>query len=199
MSQNIREKIFKGISGIGVGFGFVFMAGMLLLLTGLAQKYPALFWLSIAAYGASVILQVIGDVGQRKLRHPLFTVPALWALYIVLGFWEFITIPMILVIVVISMLSGPFMVLVAVLSALMLGLYFIEDIIGYDIQGVSSFDNGVQALLALGALIVSSAVLGAVHFGSEDDLIMDKGTDIIAGIHSLLKNAADDIIEKYSA
>jgi hypothetical protein len=98
---------------------------------------------------------------------------------------------MILLAVVASMLSGPFMVLVAVLSALMLGLYFIEEIIGHDIQGVSSFDNGAQALLALGALIVSGAVLWAVHFGSDDDLIMDKGADIIAGIHSLIKSAAD--------
>ncbi len=199
MPPNAREKVFKSISGIGVGFGFVFMAGILLLFTGLAKKYPALFLLSVAAYVASVILQIVGDVGQRKLRHPFFTMPALLMLYTVLAFWEFITIPMILLIVVASMLSGPFMVLVAVLSALMLGLYFIEEIIGHDIQGVSSFDNGAQALLALGALIVSGAVLWAVHFGSDDDLIMDKGADIIAGIHSLIKSAADDIIEKYSA
>ena len=199
MPSDARKKVFKSISGIGVGFGFVFMAGMLLLFTGLAKKYPALFLLSVAAYAASVILQIVGDVGQRQLRHPFFTMPALLMLYTVLAFWEFITIPMILLVVVASMLSGPFMVLAAVLSALMLGLYFIEEIIGHDIQGVSSFDNGTQALLALGALIVSGAILGAVYFGSNDDLIMDKGTDIIAGIHSLIKNAAGDIIEKYSA
>ena len=61
--------------------------------------------------------------------------------------------------IIIIMLTFPLMVIVALASFVGLVLYFIEDILNYNIIGYGSFDNGTQALIAIAALAFSIFVL----------------------------------------
>jgi hypothetical protein len=92
------------------------------------------------------------------MKSPWFTIPVLLFLNLILVFWDFLIIPWSFIFIVFDLISGLGMLLVFVLSATGVFIYFVENIIGYDIKGVSFLDNATQALIALGCALVSGAV-----------------------------------------
>jgi hypothetical protein len=193
-------KLFDGLNYAGAALTFLAALGVIASTTRLSAEYPNILPLVFIAYAAGQLLIVIANVGLTRIRFNLKTVIALTGLYTLLSFWDFISILIVLPFIVISMVLGPFMIIVFVLAAVVLGMYLVEEVIGYDFRGyISILENPLQALIALVALAISFLVL-RWHLGKDEseDWVMEKAGDLSFNIRQQLQRMVGEIVQKNS-
>jgi hypothetical protein len=172
------------------GAALVFLAVMGLLF-GRRLGVSGLWFLLL--FAAGVTLMVLHDAGRDAARSPL-TFLALFGLYMALAFWDFALILILLPAIILTMILGPFMIGAAVLSGLMLGVYFIENILHFDIAGVSGLETAPQAGVA--ALIFAVSILALWwHFSRADgeDRFIDRAGAWGEAMRGRLRDAADEV------
>ncbi len=192
-------KLFDGLNYAGAALTFLAALGVIASATRLSVNWPYILPLVFILYGVGQFLIVIANVGLTRIRFTLKNVVALTVLYTLLSLWDFITILIGLPFIAISMVLGPFMIVVFVLAIVVLGMYFVERVIGYDISGYSSIlENPFQAFVALVALVISFFVL-RWHFGKDqsEDWVMEKAGDLSFNMRQQLKGMVEEIIQKY--
>ena len=173
------------------GAALVFLAGMGLLF-GRRLGVSGLWFLLL--FAAGVTLMVLHDAGKDAARSPL-TFLALFGLYMALAFWDFALILILLPAIVLTMILGPFMIGTAALSGLMLGIYVVENILHFDIAGVSGLETPLHAGVAAILLVVSLGILWW-HFSREEgeDWIIDRAGAWGEAMRGRLQDAVDVVI-----
>jgi hypothetical protein len=189
-------KFFEGLNFAGAILFFAAFLGIVIGSSRLAAQYPYLLYLGFMAYFIGQFVLIIAQVGLSEIRFTLSNVFALMVLYTLLAFWDCIAILLSLPFIIITMLLGPFMVMVFVLAIVILGVYCVEEVIGYDIQGiVSAIETGYQAAITSISLLVSFSVL-SWHFMREDgeDWVMERAGDLIFRLRLRLQGMVEKII-----
>ena len=197
MKKSGHVKFFDGLNYAGAMLMFLAALGVIAVSTKLSATYPYLMLWVFVLYGAGQFLIVIATVGLTKIRFNVINITTLVSLYTLLSFWDFIAIILWLPSVIISMILGPLTFIVFGLSLRVLGVYFIEDVIGYNIKGVVSFlENPSQAFIAIGVFVISGLILGWQMKGSEnEDWVMEKAGDLIFKLRRQLQEMVDAIIQ----
>jgi len=176
----------RGLDYLGAALVFLSGAG---LLFGPRLGIPGFWFLLLFVVGMVTI--VLYQAGVDAARSPLNFL-ALFGLYMLLAFWDFITILILLPVILITMILGPFMIGAAVLSGLMLGIYVIEEVFHHDIPGVSGLETPLQAIIAAIIFLISLLILWW-HFsraGGEDWLI-DRAGALSESIRKQLLDRVD--------
>jgi len=178
----------KGLNYLGAALILLSAAG---LLFGPALGIPGYWFLLLFAVGMMVI--VIADAGIDAAHSPI-TFLALLGLYTLLAFWDFLIILILLPVIFITMILGPFMIIVAVLSGLMLGIYVVEAFFHFDISGISGLETAWQAFIALIVFAVSALILWW-HFSRDngEDWLIDWAGNYAESIRKRLLNSIDSI------
>lgn len=189
-------KLFEGLNYAGATLSFVAGLGALAVFIGLVAN----LWLLLAAiaiYTVGQFFVLVSAVGQTGMRFTPKNVAALFVLYSLLSWWDLITVLLILPFIPVTMVLGPFMVLLLVLAGAALGMYLVEVVLGYDVQGYSSIlSNAPQALIALGIFLFASLVLWW-HMGRGDDWVLDKAADWIVALRRRLQGIIEGIVQEY--
>jgi len=187
---------FLFIQRVGEVLGYFFVGSILLSLFNINNTGPYLFIGGTITFVLSGIFQTLGHIGQNNMKYPWFTIPVLLFLNLILAFWDFLIIPWYFIFIIFDLISGMGMLLLFFLSSTGLVIYFVEDIIGYDIKGVSFLDNGTHALIALGCAIVSGTVL-FYFMQSEEDKVLEFATKLTWKIRTSIISWSNRVQEKY--
>lgn len=190
-------RLFEGLNYAGAILAFLATAGVLAWMLGLGSGFAYLLPLVLVVFLAGQLLMVVAAVGTAPIRLSPVKVAALTGLYTFLSFWDLVSLVIGLPAIALTMLLGPLMVVVAVLAAVVLGLYLVEGVLGYDVGGyVSLIENPLQALVALTILVASLAVLGW-HLGKHEsaDWLLERAGDLAFSLRQRLQGAAARIIE----
>jgi hypothetical protein len=189
-------KLFEGLNYAGAALSFVAGLGALAVCTGLVAN----LWLLLAAiaiYTVGQFFVLVSAVGLTGMRFTPKNVTALFVLYSLLSWWDLITVLLILPFIPITMILGPFMVLLLVLAGAALGMYLVEVVLGYDVQGYSSIiSNAQQAGVALVIFVCASLVLWW-HTGRGDDWVLDRAADWIVALRRRLQGMIEGIVQEY--
>jgi hypothetical protein len=193
-------KLFDGLNVTGAVLTFLAALGVIGSTTKLAAEHPYLLPLVFIAYAGGQFLIVLANVGLTRIRFNLKNVVVLTSLYTFLSFWDLVSILIGLPFIAVSMVLGPFMTVVFVLAAVGLGLYLVEEVIGYDLSGYSSaLENPLQALVVLVTLVLSFLVL-RWHYGRDEgeDWAMEKAGDLSFNLRQRIRRMVGEIVQKYS-
>jgi hypothetical protein len=150
---------------------------------------PYLLPLAAIVFFAGQGLHVVAAVGLTHIRFAPGHVAALLGLYILLPFWDLIALLAGLPFIALTIVLGPFTTVVFVLSVVVLGVYAVERVIGYDIQGITTIvENPRQALATLGVCGLSLLVLIG-HYGRHEggDWLLERVVDRIWGLRQRLQ------------
>ena len=182
-------KFLKSLDYLGAALVFLSVAG---LLFGRSLGVSGGWFLLLFATG--VTLMVFHDAGRDAARSPL-TFLALFGLYMALAFWDFALILILFPAIFLTMLLGPFTIGLAVLSGLMLGIYVVEDILHFEISGVSGLETPFQAGVAA-LLFLSSVLILWWHFSREggEDWIVERAGAWGEAVRGRLQDAVDVVI-----
>jgi hypothetical protein len=189
-------KLFEGLNYGGAALTFLAGLGVILCTTRLSADYAYLLPLVLLGYGAGQALLAIARVGMSSIPFTLKTVLPLTGLNILLSMWDLVSILIGLPFILISLILGPFMTAVLVLAAVVLGMYLVEGVLGYDIEGYRSLlENPFQAFIALVLLVIAFFVL-RWHFGAEkgEDWLIDKAGDLSLNTRQRLQGLMAKII-----
>ena len=143
--------------------------------------------------GANVTAKKLGNPKEWYLADVVLIL-----LYILISWWDLISIVIGLPFILITLVLGPFMIVVFVLATVVLGLYFVEGVLGYDIEGHSSLlETSFQAFVALGAWVIAFLVL-RWHFSQDEgeDWVIEKVNDLSFNLRQQLQERVGDIIQK---
>ncbi len=173
------------------GAALILLSGVLLLFGGAIGINP--LW-GFALYAAGIIIMVLNDVGSVAGRLSVGSLLALFGLYTLLAFWDFIFIVLLLPAIFLDMILGAFALLAGLLSVLLLAIYVIEEILHHDIAGVSGLETGRQAIMTLGVAVVSLGV-GLWHLRQDDtdNTLADRIARLSERVRSYLFAIADTI------
>ena len=199
MKKTGYVKLFDGLNYAGAALTFLAALGVIAAATRLSADHPYLLPLVLIVYGSGQFLIVIGNMGLGNVRFTVKSVVALTVLHTLLSVWDFFAILIGLPFIAISMILGPFMIIVFALAAAALGMYVVEGLLGYDIRGYSSIlENPFQALLAFIALVMSVLVL-RWHLGKDEseDWLMEKAGDLSFHMRQQLQGKVEGIIQTY--
>lgn len=191
-------RLFEGLNYAGVILALLAAVGMLVLAIGPGVASAYLWALVLVAFLAGQFLMVVAAVSTTRIRLGPKKVAALIGLYTLLSLWDLVSLAIGLPFIALTMILGPLMVVVAVLSAVVLGLYLVEGVMGYDVRGyVSLLENPFQALVALAFLVASLAVLGW-HLGEHEsaDWLLEKAGDLMFSLRQRLRGAVGRIIQQ---
>jgi hypothetical protein len=185
-----------GLNYAGAALSFAAGLGALAVFTGLVAN----LWLLLAVLAVYTLGQffiLISAVGLTGIRFTFKNVTALFLLYSLLSWWDLITVLLILPFIVITMVLGPFMTVLLVLAGAALGMYLVEEVVGYNVQGYSSILSKVQqAGIALVIFVCASLVLWW-HMGRGDDWVLDRATDWIVALRRRLQGMIEGIVQEY--
>ena len=173
-------KLFEGLNYAGAALSFVAGLGALAVFTGLVAN----LWLLLAVmaiYTVGQFFVLVSAIGLTGIRFTPKNVTALFVLYSLLSWWDLITVLLILPFIPVTMILGPFMGLLLVLAGVALGMYLVEVVLGYDVQGYSSFLTDAQVGIALGIFVFSLLVL-IWHTSQGADWVLDKAGDWILAL-----------------
>lgn len=193
-------KLFDGLNYAGAALTFLAALGVIASATKLSARYPYLLPWVFITYTAGQFLIIIANVGLTRIRFNLKNVMALTVLYTLLSCWDLISILIGLPFIVISMVLGPFTITVFVLAIVVLGMYLVEEVIGYDVRGYTSvLESALQAFIALVAMVISFLVL-RWHFGKEKsgDWVVEKAGDLSFTLRQQLQGLVGEIVRKHS-
>jgi hypothetical protein len=107
-------------------------------------------------------------------------------LYAILGFWDLLSIILFLPIVVLDMMLGPFMILLFVVSAVLLGDYFYD--LMFSTRGFVSKSEVGYMILGLVVFVTSFLIL-RWRFSDDPDKVLDLGVDYIHGLRDKIRQA----------
>lgn len=148
----------------------------------------------IIVYLFGQILQAFAMAWRKARNKNLFVVLKLSILLSILSLWDLVSIFLILPIVILSMIMGPFMMLLFFVTAVGLLIYGYENLIG-DIKGYSSFENGFQATVALLAFLFSCSVL-YFRFSEAGESFEDKCAGLVAELRDYLQSSAENTMTR---
>ena len=173
------------------GGALIMLSGAILLFGGTVGINP--LW-GFVTYAVGVMVLVLTDVGGAVGQLDIGSLMALFGLYTVLAFWDFIFIILVLPAIFIDMILGPFAWMTAILAILMLGIYVIEDIFHHDLAGVSGLESGKAALVTLGIAVVALVVgIWYVQQDDNDNTIADRMARLSERVRGSLLDAAENI------
>ncbi|MEJ2209516.1 MAG: hypothetical protein P8129_10825 [Anaerolineae bacterium] len=193
-----RGGLFEGLNYAGAILALLAALGVLAWMLGLGTRFPYLLPLVLVVFVAGQFLMVVAATGLRRIRFDPKNVAALTGLYTLLSFWDLVSLVVGLPAIALTMVLGPLTVVVAVLAAVVLGLYLVEGVVGYDVAGyVSLLENPVQALAALVVLVAALAVL-RWHLGQHEsaDWLLARAGDLAFRLRQRLQGAVARIMEK---
>ena len=188
-----RGGLFEGLNYAGAILALLAALGVLAWMLGLGTRFPYLLPLVLVVFVAGQFLMVVAATGLRRIRFDPKNVAALTGLYTLLSFWDLVSLVVGLPAIALTMVLGPLTVVVAVLAAVVLGLYLVEGVAGY----VSLLENPVQALAALVVLVAALAVL-RWHLGQHEsaDWLLARAGDLAFRLRQRLQGAVARIMEK---
>jgi hypothetical protein len=201
MKKTGYVKLFDGLNYAGAGLTFLAALGVIAAATRLSAGLPYLLPLILIVYATGQFLVVVANMGLANVRFTVKSVVALSVLHTLLSVWDFFAILIGLPFIAISMILGPFMVIVFALAAVALGMYAVEGLLGYDIRGYSSLlENPFQALVAFAAMVISLLVL-RWHIGKDEseDWLMEKAGDLSFHMRQRLQAKVREIIQTYGS
>jgi hypothetical protein len=134
-------------------------------------------------------------VGLTKIHFNPKNVIALFFLYTLLSFWDLIALTIGLPFLFVNLFLNLILISVFVFSIAVLGTYFIQEVIGYDL-GAYTLENLNQVFVTLAALGVSSLVL-LWHGGQGEDWLIEKGARLGFNIRQQLQKRVEEIIQQY--
>ena len=192
------SKFFEGLNYAGAILTVLAGVGVVAATTRLGARCSLLLGLVLAAFVLGQCLVLVSAVGTARIRFTLRNVIALFVLYTLLSFWDTIAIFIGLPAIALTMLMGPLMFVVWALATFVLGMYLVEGVIGYDVQGmISLIETPIELLGTLGVWIVSGLVL-VWHVGWHDssDWLIDRAASLIYALREQLKGMAVKIVER---
>jgi hypothetical protein len=198
MKSRRYARIFEGFNRAGAALTLLALLGLIVSVTRFAAGYPYLPLIVLLAYAVGTILVVLAKFGRSGIRFSLKSVLTLTALDILLSFWDLVKILIGLPFIALTMVLGPLMTVVAALSAFVLGMYLVEEVIGYNIRGYTSLlKTGWQACIAA-ALMVASALVVNWHYSREGgaDWLIDVAVDVSFSLRRRLQRVMREIIRK---
>jgi hypothetical protein len=191
----VYGKFFEGLNYAGAALSFAAGLGALAVFTGLVAN----LWLLLAVmviYTVGQFFILVSAVGLTGMRFTPKNVAVLFVLHSLLSWWDLITVLLILPFIPVTMILGPFMTLLLALAGAALGMYLVEVVLGYDVQGYSSvLSNAPQAGGALVIFVCASLVLWQ-HTGRGDDWVLDRATDWIVALRRRLQGVIEGIVQE---
>lgn len=167
-APSARARVLDTVGALGGAIAFIGVMGLLAMQIGMAVDYP---WLPIAVpvlYIAGVLLTVVRRTGRARVSWR--NVVPLFVLYAILGFWDLLSIAVVMVFVVVEMVLGPLMFLGSFVSLAVLGIFVIETVLGIPLDGISGPESWAEAGIFAGVLTVSGLVLWwRIGHGEGDD------------------------------
>jgi hypothetical protein len=200
MKKTGYVKLFDGLNYAGAALTLLAALGVIAAATRLSADLPYLLPLVLIVYGSGQFLIVLANMGLANVRFTAKSVVALTVLHTLLSVWDLFAILIGLPFIAISMILGPFMIIVFALAAVALGMYAVEGVLGYDIRGYSSvLENPIQALVALVVLVISFLIL-RWHVGKDgsEDWLMEKAGDLSFHMRQRLQGKAEDITSEHA-
>ncbi|MGD2087890.1 MAG: hypothetical protein PVH61_17060 [Candidatus Aminicenantes bacterium] len=162
-----------------------FIATLFLLpaiVKGSQSIWDALAWFYLIMAAAAAVIDVIQ--GRAPLR--ISVIFPLFISYILRIFAEILLLALALPVIALMFVLGPVMFLVCFVSLGMVVMYFIKEILGIDIKGVTVPFGGLTALGALAAMLISGFVL--FRFIDKTDRLMDFWLDKIVAAFLFINN-----------
>lgn len=168
--------IFDGVEYIGATIAMLACFALLGIYVGLGESWPWLGLILIIGYPLGIILIAISKTGRSGLswRHPVRFL-LLLILYVISGFWDLITIFLILPAVIIDMLLGPFMFVLLAVSGVLTGEYYFDIIFTSKPFIWKDFGYSILGLL----VFMGSILILRWRLSTDPDTIMDKGNEMI--------------------
>lgn len=177
-----------GIALRWVGAVLVLFLGFGLVLFGLPH-----FGLAAILLGALVgTLGAALEAGGRRLSWRIVLLPPL---YLLLYLYDAVAILFGLPFILMAIVLGPMAMLVGLVALAMLGIWATEKLFG-DIRGVSSFENGTQALAGFGVLLLSVGAL-VLYGRMGEDGPLDLAARLLRRFHDFLQRAATGLLEEH--
>jgi hypothetical protein len=149
---------------------------------GSQSIWDALAWF----YLAMAVLATFIDVIQGRARLNIKVIFLLFISYILRIFAEILLLALALPVIALLFVLGPVMFFVCFVSLGLVVMYFIENILGIDIKGVTVPYGGLTALGALAAMLISSFVF--FRFLGKTDRLMDSWLDKIVDAFLFINN-----------
>jgi hypothetical protein len=193
VKQSLCSSLFDGFNYAGATLTILAGVGAILL-----AAHPGWLPLVLAAYLAGQWITIVAAAGKAGVRFTARSVAALLGLHILLSWWDVIALVLGLPAILLTMILGPLATVVWVLASVVVGIYAIEQVIGYDLQGVVSvLETPFQALLALGVWCISLGVLWW-HLGTHDstDWAIERAGALIWNVRRRLQEGAEDILQQ---
>lgn len=149
---------------------------------GSQSIWDALAWFYLIMAAAAAVIEVIQ--GRAPLR--ISVIFRLFISYLLRIFAEILLLALSLPLIVLMFVMGPVMFFVCFVSLGMVVMYFIVMILGIDIKGVVVPYDGLTALGALAAMLISGFVL--FRFIDKTDRLMDSCLDKIVDVFLFINN-----------
>lgn len=171
------------------GAVLVLFVGFGLVLIGLPQ-----FALLAVLLGALVgTLGAALEAGGGRLSWRIALLPPL---YLLLYLYDAVAIVLGLPFILMALLLGPAAMLAGVVALVMLGIWVAEKLFG-DIRGVSSFENGTQALIGMGVVLLAAGAL-ALYGRMGEDGPVDLAARLLRRFHDLLQRTAAGLLNEHT-
>ncbi len=196
-SQRVRDKLLKRMSDLwmmaGAALATLALGGFLALSIGFAPDWM-LYIILLYPIGLAII--AIGD-GISIGFHPL-GIAGIFVLRFILSLWDLLSILLFVPFLVMHMIMGPFMILLFIVCAVMIGIDIIEWL-GLDLEGIRASESLSQFLITLGAMVISGGVIYWMFFRDEveEDPFTDAGTRLIHGLPDKMMAGIDVIKAHY--
>jgi hypothetical protein len=193
-----RDKLLKSLNYAGAILTFVAALGAIFATTRLSAQHPYLLPIAILIYLAGQLALILARVGETITRLSLKAVAMLVGLHALLSGWDLIALAIGLPSILLTMVLGPLMVVILSLSSLVLGLYLVERVIGYDLQGYTSLiERPFQAFLTSAVWLLSLLVL-IWHFGAHEsaDWEMDRAGEFAIGLRQQLQERIAAVVQE---
>ncbi|MEM7157335.1 MAG: hypothetical protein AAF799_31100 [Myxococcota bacterium] len=180
-----RARVLDNIGALGSVIALLGVIGLLAMQMGMAQDHP---WLVVAVpvlYVGGVLLTVVRRTGRARVS--VLNVVPLFVIYAILGFWDLLSIGLVMAFVVVEMILGPLLGMATIVAVMMLGIFVIETVLGIPLDGISGPESWGQAGIFVAVLVVGVVVL-RWRFGRDEgeDPIMDAYARTHARILGLL-------------
>jgi hypothetical protein len=193
-------KLFVGLNVAGVILTFLAALSAIAATTRLSVKIPCLLAIVLVVYVVGQMVIVIATVDATRIRFTPANVLALVSLYTLLSFWDLFALAIGLPFIAITLVLGPLTTVVFVLATVILGMYLIEHIIGYDLRGaISALETPVQTLVVAVVWVISLLVL-IWHYGRHEsgDWAIEKAANWVYDLRQQLQGQVEEIIRQYS-
>lgn len=149
---------------------------------GSQSIWDALAWFYLIIAAAATLIDVI----QGRARLHIKVIFPLFISYLLRIFAEILLLALALPVIALVFVLGPVMFFVCFVSLGMVVMYFIEEILGIDIKGVTVPFGGLTALGALAAMLIPGFVL--FRFLGKTDRLMDSWLDKIVAAFLFINN-----------